>query len=251
MYLVSLRGLGYNNWISSINGEDRFARAWAAKHRLQPVTIFDIGANIGDFTATLLPMLQQAKFYLFEPNPRTFPRLRDRYGDHRNVTLEQVGVGANSGSLPLYDFQHGAGSERASFLIDTFSENHKTILAGLAASLITLDDYAQAKKIAFIDFLKIDTEGFEERVLSGAARMIGENRIAVIQLEMGAHNVISGLSLFRLTKLLPGFDIYRIVADGLQPMVSSEKPYSALLDIPRFCNLVAVNRASRARRETN
>src|SRR5262249_25735941 len=119
LYLVSLRGLGYNNWISSINGEDRFAREWARKRAEKPVVVFDVGANKGDFTSTLLPLLAQAKFYLFEPNPKTFKRLSQRYGSEPRITLEPLGLGAEDGSLPLYDFKNGKGSERASFLVES------------------------------------------------------------------------------------------------------------------------------------
>ena len=245
LYLISLRGLGYNNWISSINGEDRFARGWAREHAAQPVVIFDVGANKGDFTATFLPLLTCAKFYLFEPNPKTFQHLSRRYLDDSRIVLEAQGVGAQPGSLPLYDFKNGKGSERASFLIESFSEILHVEAEGVAAPIVTLDGYAQAAGIGFIDLLKIDTEGFEKDVLTGARALIAENRIGAVQLEMGEHNVVSGLSLYALTKLLPGFDLYRIVADGLVPMVCERMPYTAAMDMPRYCNMVAINRTPR------
>jgi len=55
----------------------------------------------------------------------------------------------------------------------------------------------------------------------------------------------SGLTLYARTKLPPGFDIYRIVADGLVPMVCERVPYTAAMDMPRYCNMVAINRTPR------
>lgn len=51
LYLISVRGLGYNNYISSINGEDRFVQEWLLKYLRDNLVVFDVGANIGEFTA--------------------------------------------------------------------------------------------------------------------------------------------------------------------------------------------------------
>ncbi|WP_371270960.1 FkbM family methyltransferase [Flavobacterium sp.] len=50
----------------------------------------------------------------------------------------------------------------------------------------TLDNYCLKNKIHKIDFLKIDTEGFEIHVLEGAATMIENQAIDRIQLEHGS-----------------------------------------------------------------
>ena len=247
VYRVALRGLGYNNFISAINGEGRFALAWARAHAMERVVIFDVGANEGDFTAAIQPLLPHARFHLFEPNPRTFGRLQERYGAAANVTVEPRGIAAAAGALTLYDFRHGRGSERASFLVESFTEILQREAEPLPARVVSLDAYAAERGIDFIDLLKIDTEGFEKQVLAGAARLVRESRIGAIQVEMNEHNVVSGFSLYALTKQLPDFDIYRIVADGLMQMVSAARPYAAGLDLARYCNLVAVNRTPRKR----
>ena len=50
--------------------------------------------------------------------------------------------------------------------------------------IITLDDYVEKNNIQSIDILKIDTQGFEDKVLIGAKNLIKENRIKFIQLEL-------------------------------------------------------------------
>src|SRR3981081_4363496 len=72
---LSYWGLGYNNWISALNGEDAFGRSWAAKQVGRQPVIFDVGANEGDFTAHLLGLVPGGEFHLFEPSPQTFARL--------------------------------------------------------------------------------------------------------------------------------------------------------------------------------
>tara|TARA_B100001057_G_scaffold417676_1_gene436541 strand:+ start:372 stop:749 length:378 start_codon:yes stop_codon:yes gene_type:complete len=48
----------------------------------------------------------------------------------------------------------------------------------------TLDDFCDENSVEFIDFLKIDVQGAEFRVLKGAHRALSEKRIGVVQLEV-------------------------------------------------------------------
>jgi hypothetical protein len=48
----------------------------------------------------------------------------------------------------------------------------------------TIDDYCKKKKIKKINLLKIDTQGFEDKVLEGAKQMLASNRIEIIELEL-------------------------------------------------------------------
>ena len=46
-------------------------------------------------------------------------------------------------------------------------------------SIDTVDNYCQTKSIKFIDILKIDTQGYEEKVLEGAKNTLRKNEIKV------------------------------------------------------------------------
>src|SRR5205807_7991096 len=50
-------------------------------------------------------------------------------------------------------------------------------------TLETIDGFCAANSIEQIDLLKIDVEGHELGVLSGASRLLSENRIAIIRIE--------------------------------------------------------------------
>ncbi|HXJ03142.1 MAG TPA: FkbM family methyltransferase [Micropepsaceae bacterium] len=246
---LSYWGLGYNNWISQLNGEDRFAAGWAQTHKGRPVIVFDIGANEGDFTGVLLPSLPQAEFHLFEPNPPTFARLKSRYGEHSRIHLNACGVGDKPGKAILYDFKSGKGSERASLIAETFStilHHDSSNLHAAEVPVATLDDYCRDRGIGHIHFLKIDTEGFERFVLEGASECLQQGRVDIIQLEMNEQNVISAFSLHALTQMLPDYDIYRILPGSLAAMVTRNAPYQARFDVPKYANLVLARRGASA-----
>jgi hypothetical protein len=50
--------------------------------------------------------------------------------------------------------------------------------------IIKLDDYTSENNIKEIDILKIDTQGYEDKVLNGCAHLLKTNSIKVIKLEL-------------------------------------------------------------------
>lgn len=85
----------------------------------------------------------------------------------------------------------------------------------ISVSVSTLDAYCQSHKIHRIDFLKIDTEGFEIQVLRGARSLIEQDAIDFVQLEHGSLNsIIMGASIFAYRQLLPNFEARHIKQDG-------------------------------------
>ena len=239
---LSFWGLGYNNWYSAANGENQFIDKWARHWRGTTPMIFDVGANEGDTTIQFLDALPGADIHLFEPNPVTYSRLRSRFPDRKNIVINHCGVGKSAGHLTLYDF-NGKGSERASFLPETFSDllgTKSSAIREVTVKMVSIDAYCNCKGIESIDFMKVDVEGFEKFVLEGAADLIAGRRIGIIQLEINEHNVVSGFNIFALRKMLPGYGIYRLLPHGLVPVATRSQPYIAANDIPRYANLVAV-----------
>ena len=241
LYLLSLRGLGYNNPKEEINGENRFVRQWLRNQR-EPLVVFDVGANAGDFTANFAAHARApCAFHLFEPHPETFARLASRFAGQPNVTLVRAGIGAQRGEMPLYDVKGGHGTVWASFREEAVTELLKKAPESGRAQIVTLDDYCERNAIGRIDYLKIDTEGFEREVLTGARRLIAEHRIRTIQLEWNDIQTVSGFTLFQLTHLLPGFEIRRLLPSGTTLLVGNGRAYHTRYDIARYSNLVCLD----------
>lgn len=243
LYRVAIGGLGYMNADPRYNGEERFIRDWSRAQRTRrpdsaPV-ILDVGANEGDFTAAMLAAMADCRIHCFEPNPRTYARLSARFAGEPRVVLNNLGLGDRPGSFTLYDYAGSEGSGHASFLPETFRDVYRAATQSVEARVTTLDAYLADAGLAAVDFLKIDVEGLEKAVLAGAAASLAQGHIATIQMEFNAHNILTGLSVQALAKMLPGFDIYRIVADGLAPVVTASQPYNSRVEIFKYANLVA------------
>ncbi len=159
----------------------------------EPV-IFDVGANKGQSITRYKRLFQNPTIHSFEPNNDEVNILRLKYIDDKNLHLNNVAVGDKKGNL---EFNINARSGHSSFKslipnttwikkrsksINIDDKNYTT--KKINAEIITLDDYVNEKNLINIDILKIDTQGFEDKVLQGAQNLLKNNRIKLIQLEL-------------------------------------------------------------------
>lgn len=80
----------------------------------------------------------------------------------------------------------------------------------------TLDSYVEENDVERIDFLKIDVEGNEFNVLTGALATIERGIIKNIQIEFGGTCIDSRIFLRDIWRLLyPKYRIFRILKNGL------------------------------------
>lgn len=113
--------------------------------------VFDVGARDDVDYLILKPNI---KLHAFEPNPVFFQQLKDQIGDRKNVHLNNFGLGNVEGVFP-------------------YSEGSESIGPGdIKVRLRRLDDYVKEKRVKRIDFLKMDTEGYEWNILKGATKTI-------------------------------------------------------------------------------
>lgn len=132
---------------------------WVTKQELEKFmslkdikVVFDVGAKYDDWYYQLRPKLT---YHLFEPNPKYFQLLQVKLGDKPNVHLNNYGLGNETG-----EFLYNHSSEG-------FMQGGDTLYP-----VKTLDWYIEEYKIKRIDFLKIDTEGYDFKVLQGGGKAI-------------------------------------------------------------------------------
>jgi hypothetical protein len=104
---------------------------------------------------------------------------------------------------------------------------------------MTGDAYCEAREIARIDLLKIDTEGSELLVLEGLNGMLSRERIDVIQFEYSRINVLSKYLLKDFYGLL---DESRYAIGKLFPDHVAFKRYELVDETFMGPNYVAVRR---------
>lgn len=246
LYHLALHGLGVLNYQNDqISGERHLLRTWlpnAIRESKDPV-FFDVGANVGHYSAMLLAQFPSAFLHAFEPHPKNFSRLLAQGFPLNRTKCHNTAVGDIAGSLTLYDYADGDGSQHASLYERAITEFHAHSAIGTIVPIRTLDEVAATEGVEYIDFLKIDTEGHELAVLTGAAKLLRENRIGHIQFEFNSLHVF-GRAFFRdFRAVLSNYDLYRMLPNGLLDLDDD----ITMTEIFGFQNILAVPRERRQR----
>jgi FkbM family methyltransferase len=157
------------------------------------LVLFDVGSNIGQSIELYKQHFSDAQIHAFEPSSKTFEILKEKTSKYNAVTYNKMGVGAENAQQL---FRENELSDVSSFLEPTL-EMWGKVVAEEMVPIITIEEYMKSKNIVNVDFLKIDTQGFDFEVLKGAFTPMDEGRITLIQLEM---------TLKELYKNLPTMD---------------------------------------------
>lgn len=185
--------------------------------RHKELLIFDVGANRGEYVRLVLDLLVKnpPEIHCFEPSPTSFKRLQARFGAHPRLLLNPFGLGEIAGPAKLY--ADVAGSSLSSLTkrdVEHFGMSFDHVET---VSMETLDEYCSRKSIEQIDLLKIDVEGHELGVLTGANRFLKEGRIRMVQFEFGGCNIDTRTFVrdyWRLFGEVGDFDLFRIMPSG-------------------------------------
>jgi FkbM family methyltransferase len=204
----------------------------------QPGIVFDVGSNAGYYAAEMLSRLgDRVKIYCFEPSKKTFELLEKKLEHFENKQLFNFGFGDKEGSATLYS------DDEVSGLASLYNRrlDHLGIKMGHTEviQVKTLDDFCRDSGIERVNFLKLDVEGHELKVLNGAQNLIHSNSIDFIQFEFGGCNVESRTFFRDFFYLLNShYKIYRILKDGLALI----EVYNEACEIFLYANYLAVSR---------
>lgn len=124
--------------------------------------VVDIGANIGYVTLNIAQKIgAEGRLFSFEPDPINFKRLEQNLALNNlpNITLENKGLGEQAGQFNLVVFEE---SNRG---MNRIIEGSKE---GVIIKIISLDQYLEHHSIPKLNLIKIDVEGYEMKVLTGA-----------------------------------------------------------------------------------
>ncbi len=217
------------------NGEYRFARSIIR----DGMVVFDVGANVGDYSKYLLGLARQLKIHCFEPVVSTFASLQQTLKisvEEGQVFLNCLALGERSGSAEMFVYHDNAGSN--SFY---FHDYHATLSKPQMeeVKLTTIDEYIKVNSVGRVALLKIDIEGHEVNAIQGAQESIREGRIACIQFEYNNYWQRSDHTLVEMLELLEGlnsFVFFRLTPWGKWPI---GKIKSSLEDF-KHSNYVAI-----------
>ncbi len=163
------------------NGEDWL---WGRLSSLKMDCIFDVGANVGDWSIGAFKKLKPKKIFAFEPIPNTFELLIKNIGN-REIFSHKIALSDFKGELEMnYSIERSYLS--SSIPVSDDNSFKKTI-----CQVEKGDNFCKIFDVDKIDFLKIDTEGNDFNVLKGFEEKIKNGKIRLVQFEYGPFSIIS------------------------------------------------------------
>jgi FkbM family methyltransferase len=171
-------------------------RIAAALDHLCVETVVDVGANVGQYGAGLRASGYRGRILSFEPLADAYARLARRCAFDPGWTASREALGGEPGELEL---NVSANSYSSSLLPMTSAHTGAAPGSGyVGVEKVPVTTLADVLPLHDVDpartWLKIDTQGYEARVLDGAGGRLGE--FAAVQLELSFVPLYAGQALF-------------------------------------------------------
>lgn len=185
----------------------------------EKINIIDIGANVGLYSlyAKFLP---NATFYAYEPVPLNFKLLNDNIllNNINNVKTFDIAISNEKKTSIMNLCKSHCG-------LHTLGNNPLRFndIEQISVNTDTLDNLFYDKNIK-IDFLKIDTEGYEFYILKGGINTIKTYK-PIIQIEYSVQNMNQcNITENELCKLIEDLD-YKIINRYNEEVIIAHKDY--------------------------
>lgn len=141
--------------------------------------VFDIGAHFGFYTL-LMAEVARGRVYSFEASPRSFKILFRNIDEQQNVFPNHIIISDQSTPMDFYEYpalysefntiEHGRNMN------EEWTRKSEVSISEVASA--TLDQFCMEKNI-IPEFMKLDVEGAENRVLTGGAEILQANNIII------------------------------------------------------------------------
>lgn len=205
------------NGVAVIDGDTHIS-AWVQEHNTLAIaetmltpfkkyipdggTVIDVGASIGDHTITYAQWVgKDGMVAAFEPNPKAYACLQHNTKDLPQVLPIKSGLSDVDGKAVLIELDNSG----ATYLTCGKSK--------IKVPVTTLDSY----EFKEVDFIKIDVEGYEVKVLEGSRKTIEESRpVLLVEVNRGALER-AGTSAERLFEVLAELNYSMEITDSRIP----------------------------------
>jgi FkbM family methyltransferase len=175
--------------------------------------VVDVGANVGDWSAVALE------------------RLERRFGQDDRVAVIRRALSDDPGELRFWEEPSGGTMSSVVAGYSSVDSMVRTV------PVTTLDAELSALGVDRVDVLKVDTEGFDLRVLRGARGLLSGGKIDVVQFEYSDAWQDAGCTLREAYALLEGagLRVLAITPHGLRAFAAD-----AISELFVYANFVAL-----------
>ncbi|PCJ57470.1 MAG: hypothetical protein COA79_15680 [Planctomycetota bacterium] len=177
----SLNNLDFN---MERNGEGRVLRIITNS---QPQLIFDVGANVGEWSKLVSKMVPSCKIHAFEIVPSTYEQLLHATDSLSNVMQINYGLSSKEDMITISLGKNSATATGCRIEGMSYHDNYYD--QEIQCKTVKACTHMMDHKINNIDFVKIDVEGMDLQVIKGFEDQL--QNVCAVQFEYGIFNISS------------------------------------------------------------
>ncbi len=202
------------------------------------LTIFDVGAHVGEVTKKYRRMFPEAYIHAFEPYDRSYNAFKNLVTSDMNLTINQLALTDHTGTVILNVNRSSATNsllqtdERGAYfwerdLLETYDH--------VFVDATTIDLYCHQHKIDRIDILKLDIQGAEMTALKGAKTLLEKGAITFIYTELLVAPTYKGQTVFHeLVGYLKEYDLEMFNVYDMHYKQNQLIQLDAIFALPRY-----------------
>jgi FkbM family methyltransferase len=146
--------------------------------------VFDVGAKYGRDAGQFLRLFPKAKIYAVDCAPGAIERLRGAFHSSPRVEVVPLAfLNVYGDSVFPFHLCEMSGSSSVHPITPLFAQETRNTET-IQVRATTLDEFCEGRGIERIDLLKIDTEGSDLAVLQGAQRLLADQAIQAVHVEL-------------------------------------------------------------------
>lgn len=146
-------------------------------------TIIDIGANNGDFAEFLANYFKADRTYVFEPLPIYTQELEQKKRSIQNLTIFNVALSDTAGEETFFQNSYGPASSFLKVSDQSKAEFPQTAgESAIQVKVARLDDLLATETLDGDILIKIDVQGFEDKVIRGGRHIFAKARYVLIEM---------------------------------------------------------------------
>ena len=145
-------------------------------------TVLDVGANTGQFAAEIHAILPEAAIYSFEPLRDCYGLLVEKMSHVPKFRAFDFALGSEPSEIEMHRHEFTPSSsllEMGELHKRAFPFTSKEALEKIAVK--RLDDVASDLDLAENIMIKIDVQGFEDRVIAGGLKTIQTAKLLIVE----------------------------------------------------------------------
>ena len=202
--------------------------------------VIDVGAHVGYYTLLMAQLVgKNGKVYSFEPDPANFELLKKsvEINGFENVVLIQKAVSDTTEKIKLFLGDNDSAINR---IYDAKLGDAKK---SIDVQSITIDEYFKENDKLF-NFIKIDSEGSEAKIINGMEKFLTKNRKLIMMTEFFPFLIKkSGDEPKQYLKSLEnsGFELYNILDDNKETNKINSESFLKIEPDSEYCtNLLCI-----------